>query len=431
MPNTGGRNLRQPVRFVAAIDAVAAQGACAFVEVSPHPVLGAALRQTLEANGREGRVTASLRRGRSERETLLAALGDLFACGAVVAWERIFPGRARRVTLPSYPWQRQRYWFAPPARAERAQGRIAASGGGAFALRRVSWPGQQGTAFETQLSPGWVSVVGDHRVSGTPILPGTSYLALALAAHAAANGHAAELIEQVEYLEPMAFEDEGERTLQVQLVTDETGTGYKVFSSGRDGEWKLHAAGRLAASADQAAESGALDIAGLQARCATHIGADELYTALAARGLEYGPLFRAVESVWVGENEVLGSIVLPEALRTEAAAFRFHPALLDAALHPLNAFLPQGTQETFLPFALERARFYRTPGDHLWSHIRLRDADAAAAGNWIMDATIHDASGIVAELSGLRMRRAPSGCGGAQDRARLREHAVRDCVAEG
>ena len=107
------RNVREPVRFAAAVGALA--GHAAFLEVGPHPVLSAAVAQILdglpERGGREATVLASLRRGRDERETIREALAGLYVLGQPIDWTGVFPDGGRFVRLPTYPFQRQRYWF--------------------------------------------------------------------------------------------------------------------------------------------------------------------------------------------------------------------------------------------------------------------------------------------------------------------------------
>jgi acyl transferase domain-containing protein len=109
------RNVREPVRFAAAVAAISdltgQAGSEIFLEIGPHPVLSVAVAQTLEPAGREAAVFASLRRGRDERETLLETLGGLWVLGVPVDWSGVHPDGGRHVRLPSYPFQRQRHWF--------------------------------------------------------------------------------------------------------------------------------------------------------------------------------------------------------------------------------------------------------------------------------------------------------------------------------
>ncbi len=112
-----GRNVRQTVRFAAAVNGAAEAGIQLFVEVSPHPVLGGVIGECLAAVGREGAAFASLRRQRPERESLLGTLAELYMAGCDMQWQGLFSIPAQHVTLPLYPWQHERYWFEPSSSA--------------------------------------------------------------------------------------------------------------------------------------------------------------------------------------------------------------------------------------------------------------------------------------------------------------------------
>jgi len=108
-------NLRRPVRFAEAVQALLEQRHGLFVEMSPHPILMTSVDEIRRAAKRGGAVVGSLRRGQDERPAMLEALGALWAQGYPVVWARQFPLGGRRVPLPTYPWQRQRYWLEAPA----------------------------------------------------------------------------------------------------------------------------------------------------------------------------------------------------------------------------------------------------------------------------------------------------------------------------
>lgn len=106
-----GRNLRQPVRFSSTVQRLLEDGHTIFIEMSPHPILLSAIEETCKHLDRPGRGFASLRRGQPERITLLGELGALYTSGYPVAWEKLYPHGGAVVSLPSYPWQRERHWF--------------------------------------------------------------------------------------------------------------------------------------------------------------------------------------------------------------------------------------------------------------------------------------------------------------------------------
>ncbi|MGH2350510.1 MAG: acyltransferase domain-containing protein, partial [Chloroflexota bacterium] len=111
-------NLRQCVQFARVIQDLAGQGSQAFLEISPHPILSHAIEECVSPASGPARppvVLPSLRREEAARAVLLNSLGALYALGQDVAWPSV-AGRPRRVvSLPSYPWQKERFWAPAPA----------------------------------------------------------------------------------------------------------------------------------------------------------------------------------------------------------------------------------------------------------------------------------------------------------------------------
>lgn len=104
-------NLREPVRFGDTVRSVLRdRRRTLFVEISPHPLLGGALEDLIDESGGAGAVVPSLHRGEPELESLLGAVGTGYVHGVAPNWARLHPG-GRFVPLPSYPWQRRRYWI--------------------------------------------------------------------------------------------------------------------------------------------------------------------------------------------------------------------------------------------------------------------------------------------------------------------------------
>ena len=105
----------QPVRFAAATEKLSREGYTIFLELSPHPVLSPMVGQTLEAFHLSGITIPSMRRQQPEKAALLSALGELYQAGRTIDWDKQFLQGGQVVSLPTYPWQRQRYWFEPKA----------------------------------------------------------------------------------------------------------------------------------------------------------------------------------------------------------------------------------------------------------------------------------------------------------------------------
>ncbi|MCN9244787.1 SDR family NAD(P)-dependent oxidoreductase, partial [Streptomyces sp. RY43-2] len=110
------RNLREPVEFAAATRTLLDAGHDLFIEVSPHPVLLPAVEHTAESAGRPVAGVGTLRREDGGTDRIAAALAQAWAYGATVDWNALLPEPVRRVTLPTYAFQRRRYWLPTPGR---------------------------------------------------------------------------------------------------------------------------------------------------------------------------------------------------------------------------------------------------------------------------------------------------------------------------
>ncbi|WP_438023358.1 acyltransferase domain-containing protein [Sorangium sp. So ce233] len=422
------RNLRDPVLFSSAVSRLARDGHALFLEMSPHPILVPAIEEGLRDGGHEGVALGSLRRGHEERRTILAALGAVYAHGHPVDFRRLFPEGGRAVRLPSYPWQRERYWIddgAPraPARAAATRG---AEPGHPLLGRRLTSSMQPETHFwEQEIGVDRLPYLADHRLQQDVVLPGAAFVEMALSAAAELRGAAEVAIEAVVFERMLVLPPEGGR--RAQLVVTEDGAGEAAFavSSLDGGAWARHAAGRLRWREGPAgAAPGGEPPRAIQARCSRAvISGAEHYERLGAAGLSFGESFRGVERLWIGDGEVLGRVRMPGSLAEEAPAYRVHPALLDACFQAAAGLLdlaaaPAGGAMTVL-VALERLRvLQQDPGAALWAHGRLRSGAGGEAGEVTLDLRLLDDAGqTVADAEGLRLRR-------LSPRAPARRHAA-------
>ncbi|WP_367127976.1 SDR family NAD(P)-dependent oxidoreductase [Saccharothrix sp. HUAS TT1] len=304
------RNLREPVRFDLATEALIAAGHDVFVEVSPHPVLVPALDDPAVATG-------TLRREQSDFRLALATL--------VVNGFPLPRPTSGRVALPTYPFQRTRYWLMPSA-TDSALGHPLLDAS-------VELPDDQGAVSTGRLSTRTHPWLADHAVDGTVLLPGTAFVELAAEA-GRALGH--PVITDLVLHVPLTVT---ERPAHVQVsvgAPDHADRRPVTVHSRVDGEWVRHASGTLgrAQTATPTAwepRGEAVDPAGF-------------YDHLADLGYEYGPAFRGVRALWLGEDEVFAEVSVPDG-----AKFGLHPALLDAALQPVILLHPDSRLR--LPFS--------------------------------------------------------------------------------
>ncbi|MGW2332291.1 type I polyketide synthase, partial [Streptomyces sp. NPDC001700] len=338
------RNARMPIDFVGALRSLFADGYRVFVESSSHPALATSIQDTAEAADEQVVVTGSLRRGEGGLARFFSSLARLHVEGVRVDWLPAFAG-AGRVELPTYAFQRERYWLAP------VPGRGDASSLGLGALDHpllgatVTLPASGGCVLTGRLSQATHRWLGDHALSGVVLLPGTGFVELALQAGLLFG---CDVVDELTLEGPLVLPEHGAIEVQVSIGdTDEDGRRPVSVYSCREGEWLRHASGVLSSAADDEHTPQSWPPAD-----AERIDVGDLYPSLAERGYAYGPVFQGLRAAWRRGHEVFAEIVVPEEARGDAARCAVHPALLDAALHGIRFgdFVSDDAQ-AYVPFS--------------------------------------------------------------------------------
>ncbi|MER5603185.1 SDR family NAD(P)-dependent oxidoreductase, partial [Streptomyces sp. NPDC002265] len=347
------RNMRQTVRFHDAIRAALADGHDVFVEVSPHPVQLAGIQDAIEAADADAVVVPTLRRRDGGRSRLMLALAQAHVRGVAIDWDAVLPG-ARRVDLPTYAFQHERYWLeaGAPAGDVRTAGLDASDH--PFLGAAVELPDAGGHLLTGLLSLRAQPWLADHAVLGTVLLPGTAFVELA--AHAAAET-GCDLVEELTLQAPLVLPEHGGVALQV-LVGAQDATGRRplsVHSRAGDGPWIRNATGTLTTGATPSGT----DFRSWPPADARPVDLDGFYDRLADLGLSYGPLFQGLRAAWRGHDAVYAELAVTD--EAAADAFGVHPALLDSALHALGAGgLVPAADGPLLPFAWSRVTLHGT-----------------------------------------------------------------------
>jgi polyketide synthase PksN len=316
---------------------------------------------------------------------------EAWAGGRNVPWPLPNNGRRRRLSLPTYPFARDRYWLSADPRPI-----------GLHPLLDRSVPSLDGPLFESQWTGGeWF--LSDHTVRGRAVLPAAAQLEMARAAVTLAAGRPGASVRLLDVAWPRPFVADGvPEPIRVALtVSPERPAISFEFRGAADA---IHCRGRVLL--DQPAESPPADLAGWQAVCGDGPEpASRHYAALASYGIEYGPSMRGLDRLWTGGGAVLARLRLPAPA---VAGHVLHPALLDAALQAVAALPPMaGTgPAVLLPFALDSADVFGPLPETAWAFVR-DSADAAPSGGRTVDIDVCGDDGTVAvRLRGLMLRAA-------------------------
>ncbi|MET0136386.1 MAG: type I polyketide synthase [Kibdelosporangium sp.] len=354
-------NLRQPVGFGPAIASLVSEGFTHFVEVSPHPVLTAAVRKTVPDTAT---VTGTLRRDNGGISRFLTSAAEGFVRGLEVDWARWFDGgHARHVILPTYPFHRDRYWLSAPVRHDVTgigQERLA------HPLIRTFIEDPEGdtAVFTGRISLADLPWLADHRVHDVVVVPGVALLELlAFAGDRLGSGLVSEAIVE----SPLVVPEDGAVHLQVRVSGEHDGRRTCTVHSRVEGRgtWTRNVTSEL----DRVAAPLDFTLAPWPPRGARPVNPGVVHETLADAGVTFGPALRGLQAVWRRGPELFAEVTLPADLRAEASAFRLHPALLDGALHPV-ALLGDHSAGPQIPFAWRGVRLPATGATALRVRVR-------------------------------------------------------------
>ena len=377
-PEYWRRQVRQPVRFAEAIAGLAKYRV--FVEAGPGATLAVLGRECL-GEGDERLWLASLRRSRGDWEQILESLGKLYVRGADVNWQGFdAPYSRHKVALPTYPFERQRYWIElKPPQTE--------PGSHPLLGRRQEIAGSCPTRiWESRLGFTSHPYLADHRALGNAIFPLAGYLEMAVAA---ASPHIA--LQDVVLREPLALASEGESIVQVIRRGDDI----EIFSRQED-NWKQHVSAHAASVETRAPGEHPRDLVAAMRRTED---IQELYAYMRRRGMDFGPAFRTISDLWTAPGEAI--------VRVESAAsgngYHIHPVLLDGCFQAIIGALPEGNEDLYLPVRLERFQLHRASAGELWARAVRRSG--AGSNTTTFDISVFGGDGLVAEARGMEFVR--------------------------
>ncbi|WP_369183252.1 SDR family NAD(P)-dependent oxidoreductase [Streptomyces sp. Y1] len=357
------RHVRQAVRFADGVTTLWGLGVRRFLELGPDAVLTAMARQCVPDDA-DAAFTAALRAKQDDRETFAAFVGQAHTAGTAVDWAAFYAGTgAEVVDLPTYAFQRERFWIAPTAGTADA----AAAGLGRMdhplLAAAISVGDRDEWVFTGRVSTETQPWAAEHILLGTIVVPGVALVELAIAA---GRRLGVPVVDELVLESPLILEDGVARQLQVTLGEPDADGRRTVALYSRpetdaeDGERDItcHARGVLGADAAPVADWPEQ----WPPQDAELLPVEDLYTRLADIGYDYGPLFHGVEAVWRDGDETYAEVTLPEGHE----GFGIHPALFDSALQSGVILLTENSSGTHLmPFSWNGVQLDRTGATRL------------------------------------------------------------------
>ncbi|WP_269084881.1 type I polyketide synthase [Terrimicrobium sacchariphilum] len=369
-------NVRQPVRFAAAIQALIEDGFASFLEVGPHPVLGNSIKECAAHLEQKVRCFVSLRRAEPEMARLLSTIGELYCAGYDPDWAALAPAHGVFLPGPQYPWQRETLWVE----SERSK------------MERLGLPGPVylnrslialNPTWEVEINRNYFPFLFDHGVQDQTVFAGMGYIEAAISLNKQVNSSVAVVLENVSFERVLVVDYSKLQYLVTEYDSEE---GRFSISSRTEGEEignLRHCRGRLLPQAQPVARK--LDLAALQAKCATPVDREAFYDDLSRRGLHYGPTFRPTRDIWIGEDSYLLRLDASDTLADETHFL--HPTLFDAAIQPI--LYRSGMAGLYVPFSIEQFEYHSRPGSKelfVYGELTSRTSSRLVAHVWLMDA---------------------------------------------
>lgn len=393
------RHICAPVNFAAGMKTLSQLNCQHLLEVGPKPILLGMGRQCWPAHLSAAAATSwlpSLQNAQSDQpadwQTMLDSLGQLFIKGVKVDWMGFDqPYLRQRLRLPTYPFQRSRYWVAggdlglsqAAVTTAMVSGQGVSGQGAIHPLlgQRLRSPSQI-IQFETQLSQNSPRFLADHQVVQTVVVPATAYLEMAIAAGATLfesnTGRDTVSLQETSIQQPLVLQPETAYSLQCVLTpADEQAYRFEIFSTPAEATpeeaiWTLHVTGKLSKGSPQDSTDFTATGAGdfeQPTQPPTLAAAELFYQQLQQQGFQYGPAFQGVRQIWQSEDALIGHIQLADGLDPEP--YNFHPALLDACFQIIGLSVDADSPNLYLPTAITQLSLYGKAGASLWCKMQL------------------------------------------------------------
>lgn len=358
-------NLRKPVLFSKVVAQWIAEGHTIFVEMSPHPILKPSVEENLcEANA-DGLALASTRRDQDERQSMLSSLGALFTRGVPIAWKSFYPNGGRVVSLPTYPWQRERYWIDTTIHGKSlSTPNLHASDYALLGIFISPSTHSNERIWQQSLSVSAIPWLAEHRVQDAVVFPGAGYVEYVLEVAKASFGAQQIVLEDVAFEQMLTLSENQTRDVQVVLIDEGERSAFRISSRAGSTAWTQHASGYLRSSSDDIGQT-IQPPRVIATRLSHEMDIAAYYQGIRDRQIYHGPPFQGIVELRAGEHEALAKIRLPEDVPDDR--YVLHPALLDACLQVSGAVgALSGNTGTYVPVGISHLHLHQRPRREVW-----------------------------------------------------------------
>lgn len=339
-----------------------------------------------------------------------AKLLELWVKGLNVDWAKLYGDRPpKRMSLPSYPFAKDRYWAAKHTGKHEKTSTVSA--GKQDALHPLLHRNTSNLAEQrfSSIYTGEEFYLADHVVKGVPILPGVAHLEMARAAMEQASevpaGQGSVKLKNTVWVRPITIEDEPVH-VNIRLIPETANdVQFDIYCGRETDQPSVYSQGAVSVRPD--AKAPVIDLQKLRSQSAeTPFSADEVYDMYRKIGFDYGPAFRGVKAIYTGDDFVLGRLSLDAACADTVQEYVMHPGLMDSALQASSILTGTNDEKLMLPFAVQELEVFSACAAEMWVYARLSE-DHKAGQVEKRDLDICDENGkVCVRLKGLSFRTA-------------------------
>ncbi|MEO1374089.1 MAG: type I polyketide synthase [Cyanobacteria bacterium J06635_10] len=408
------QHLRGTVKFAPAMKTLAQEGYRTFVEIGPKSTLIGMGRKCVDTN--VGVWLPSLRE-KADWQQILDSLSQLYISGKTINWFDFDRDYSRqRLVLPTYPFQRQRYWVdttkinIPQQLPQQVTSNKALH---PVLGEKLRLPFSTETRFETEFTVNSPAYLNDHKLYGKAIVPAASYISMILSALKETSPRESCVIENLLLSHPLICDDDGAKTAQL-VLTPQSNQEQKLQIISLENQaaendiesWRSHATATVI-STEVTFVKNSINIDTLKQQCQQTISGREFYSTFQSMGYNWGNSFQWLETIWRGDREALCQMKLPQ-LPEAVENYQLYPGLIDSCLQLLNCWELDKSQQDYMyvPFNIAQLKFYHRPNSHdqLWCHAQKQESDD---NSLIGNISLYDESGdLIAEIIGFEARKA-------------------------
>lgn len=380
------KQLREAVQFKKSIETLTEAGCEAVLELGPQPHLTGMAAACWKGN--PAALVPTLNKNSDDALSLAEATGRLYCLG--VAFDFESPGEVGTLStpLPTYPFQRQRYWGPEiPGKSRVKDKTVHPLLGEERPLAGV----QNERRFESFISPDRPQWLSDHRVFNDIIFPGAAYVEMATAA-----APFARVLENIAFEMPLIVS--GPASLQTIVAESGEGSTIEIHSTAEEGApWMRNASASVGQTSEDIPTT--VDLAEFEKLCPQSADTRSFYEMFGALGIQYGPEFQTIRSLHYGDGDVLARL----QLTSDQRGYSLPPMLLDGAFNSLAVgLLLDPNSSLFLPVSIEKYHHFRPLEGDLWSYGRWHETEGDMR---TADLTLFDDQGnVVAFVEKLKVR---------------------------